>query len=205
MKYLLSKLKLEKLAEFVGIILGDGCIRKYDNYTSIKISLNSETDWQYSLYVKKLILSLFKIEPIVKQRKDAKAVELFIFKRDVINFLTKDLGMATSPKRGKAKIPKLFLNTQFENFILRGYFDTDGCVVLTNNNGSPYIRLEMKISPSPMQSQFIDILKRKGFHFGVYKVRKDEVRVQLNGKEQLKKWANLVGFSNTKHIKRIKK
>ena len=47
--------------------------------------------------------------------------------------------------------------------VLRGYMDTDGCVVIFNNNGTKYPRLEMKVCPSPMQNQFIEILKKHHF------------------------------------------
>ena len=88
---------------------------------------------------------------------------------------------------------------------MRGYFDTDGCVVTANNNGICYPRLEMKVCPSPMQKQFVEILKKHNFRFGVYNIGKGKVRIQLNGKAQLTKWVRLVGFSNKKHADKIKR
>ena len=86
-----------------------------------------------------------------------------------------------------------------EKYVLRGYFDTDGSVVITNNNGTLYPRLEMKISPSPMQQQFIDILEQFNFRFGVYDIGKGKVRIQMNGLECLNNWFTTIGFSNRKH------
>ena len=113
--------------------------------------------------------------------------------------------MKLAPKWNKAIIPEKFTNSPFDILVLRGYFDTDGCVVQTNNNGILYPRLEMKICPSPMQSQFIDILKNNGFKFGSYKIGRGKIRIQLNGKDQLKKWYKLIGSSNPKHIKKFEK
>ena len=87
--------------------------------------------------------------------------------------------------------------------MLRGYFDTDGSVVITNNNGTIYPRLEMKICPSPMKDQFVDILRRRGFRFGVHKIVNDEVRIQMNGKNQMDKWVKEIGFSNQKHRDKV--
>ena len=87
--------------------------------------------------------------------------------------------------------------------VLRGYFETDGCLVTANNNGTIYPRLEMKVSPSTMQKQFIAILKKYKFSFGVYQIGDGKVRIQLNGKPQLEKWIKSVGFSNQKHIDKI--
>ena len=62
----------------------------------------------------------------------------------------------------------------------------------------------MKICPSPMQKQIISILNTYGFNFGVYDIGKGKVRIQLNGKSQLNKWKDRIGFSNKKHIKKLK-
>ena len=56
-----------------------------------------------------------------------------------------------------------------------------------------------------MQDQFVIILKGYGFNFGTYKIGKGKVRVQMNGKKELDKWIRLVGFSNKKHIDKIKR
>jgi len=63
----------------------------------------------------------------------------------------------------------------------------------------------MKVWTSPMQQQFIDIIRKHNFRFKVYQIGKGEVRIQMNGVNELKKWTNLVGFSNKKNIDRAKK
>jgi hypothetical protein len=88
---------------------------------------------------------------------------------------------------------------------LRGCFDTDVSLVLTNNNGILYPRLEIKVCQSPMQNQIIKILKMNGFGLGIYNLGSGAVRIQMNGKNQLKKWVNGVGFSNPKHYCKAEK
>ncbi len=123
---------------------------------------------------------------------------------NILQFL-QNVGFVLAPKWKRAIIPSCFLRPELELFVVRGYFDTDGSVVITNNNGTIYPRLEMKISPSPMQAQFIDILKRNNFHFGVYDIGRGKVRIQLNGIQQLKKWYEKIGFSNHRHLEKAKK
>lgn len=89
--------------------------------------------------------------------------------------------------------------------MLRGCFDTDGSVVLTNNNGILYKRLEIKVCPSPMQKQIIDILRRNGFVFGAYQIGAGQVRIQLNGEKQIRRWVEKIGFKNPKHLRKIEK
>lgn len=188
---------IDKLSEFIGIMLGDG----YFVNTRLKITLNSKEDLDYSAYVCNLIVEIFGVKPILKFRKNENALDIFVFKRKVLKFLDK-CGLKKSPKWKRAIIPKIFM--KYDLSVLRGYFDTDGSVVITNNNGTLYPRLEMKISPSPMQKQFIKILKKYNFRFGAYDIGKGKKRIQINGKVELQKWFDLVGSSNRKHRKKAR-
>lgn len=205
----LEKINNKKIAEFIGILLGDGslCLKDGKNNTNnrLKITFNSKDDKEYIYYVKNLIKELFGIDPILKFRTNENTADLFLFRKEMIIFLTEKVGLKLSPKWNRAMIPAQFLADELDVCVLRGCFDTDGCLVTTNNNGIKYPRLELKICPSPMQNQFIEILKKYNFKFGIYQVGKGEVRIQLNGKKQLQKWIELVGFSNEKHINKIKR
>jgi hypothetical protein len=205
----MKNIKKERLAEFIGILLGDGSLSlKSNNPTSInrlKITLNSKDDIQYLSYIKNLILELFNAEPNIKFRKNENTVDVFLFKKEIIEYLVNEVGLKLSPKWNNATIPSSFNSKHMGLHVLRGYFDTDGCLATTNNNGTIYPRLEMKICPSPMQKQFIETLKTHNFKFGVYSIGRGEVRIQLNGKKQLKKWLESVGFSNIKHGNKIKR
>ncbi len=200
----------KKLAEFIGILLGDGSISLKGNCSGntnrLKVTFNSRDDIEYIGYVRELVRKLFGIDPIIKHRRyENNTADLFIFKKEIILYIVNEAGLKLSPKWNTAIIPEKFLSNGLDLYVLRGCFDTDGCLVTTNNNGIIYPRLEMKVCPSPMQKQFIDIIKKHGFNVGVYQIGKGKVRIQLNGKEQLKKWIELVGFSNEKHIKKIER
>ncbi|MBW2969459.1 hypothetical protein KY314_05105, partial [Candidatus Woesearchaeota archaeon] len=196
----------KEFAEFIGIMLGDGSLNKYklNNFYRLKITLDSR-EKEYVLHICNLIQKLFNKKPKVSYRKNENTVDILLFNRTIISILNEEFGMSFSPKWNRAVIPDLCLNNGLDIAVLRGYFDTDGCVVLTDNNGTLYVRLEMKISPSPMQKQFVDILKKQGFRFGVYDIGKGKVRVQMNGETQLKKWLKLVNFSNQRHIEKVNK
>ncbi|MBS3135027.1 hypothetical protein J4406_01475 [Candidatus Woesearchaeota archaeon] len=144
-----------------------------------------------------MIYDQFGYETPLNFRKDENTAELIITKRNIINYFLED-GLKESPKWNTAKIPKKYI--KFKKHVLRGLFDTDGCLVKTNNNGTLYPRLELKICPSPMQNQIIKILEDYKFKFGVYQIGKGQVRIQMNGKKQLEKWKSLIGFSNEKHL-----
>jgi len=197
------------LAEFIGILLGDGslCIKNVNSkcHNRLKITLDSNSDKEYINYVSNLIESLFKIKPHIKKRSNENAVDILIFNKELITFLINEVGLQLSPKWNRAMVPTTFLKDNLDLLVIRGYFDTDGALVTTNNNGTIYPRLEMKVCPSPMQSQFISILDKYKFKFGAYQIGKGKVRIQLNGKGQLENWIKHIGFSNQKHSDKIKR
>ena len=188
----------ERLAELVGIILGDGSISEYvssyGTHRRLQITFNS-TQEPYIAYVRSLIEEVLLIRPLYKKRQKQKTADLHVFRKAVIEQLLL-LGMQTSPKWQRAVVPRHFMNKEFGAYVLKGYFDTDGSVVITNNNGTRYPRLEMKISPSPMQKQLLHLLDLFGFRYKAYAIGKGKVRVQMNGLASLKKWNDQIGFSN---------
>ena len=201
------KTKEFEIAELIGILLGDGGLGSYKsgNKTQhrLKISLNSIDDTEYVPYVAGLIEKVTSTSPTIRYRKKENTVDICAFGYSVLERFDR-IGLSRSPKWNRAKIPKEYMKGKKSIFVLRGYFDTDGSVVITNNNGIIYPRLEMKVCPSPMQNQFIEILDKLGFRFGSYNIGKGKIRLQLNGISQLKKWKDVVGFSNPKHQKRAK-
>ncbi len=192
----------ERLAELVGILLGDGCISNtYQN--RIEITLN-KMEIEYAEYIAKLFKKLFGIQAKIKFRKKENALDILIFKKAIIDFFIKELGMVASPKWNRAKIPKIYLNNNLSKFVLRGYFDTDGSVVLAKRaNGTIYPRLEMKICPSPMRNQLINILKENKFRFGAYSIDNNRTRLQMNGKKQVKKWLKEIGIRNNFQLEKM--
>lgn len=195
--------KNRKLAEFVGILLGDGSItRTYQN--RIQITLN-KNEILYANYIKKLVKEIFDVDAKIKFRKTENALDIHIFKIKIINFLLDEVGLKESPKWNRQIVPKIFMNNYLEKSILRGYFDTDGSVVITRKDKTPYPRLEMKICPSPMKDNLIEILKHQKFHFGNYSIDNGRTRIQINGRIQTKRWLNLIGISNPLQLERLQK
>src|SRR3989338_3702532 len=206
------KLNDPKTAEFVGIMLGDGSIGIYKckaknritNMYQMKITIDSR-EISYINYLYHLIEYLFCIKPKINYKKKENTADIRIFRRNIVNFAINEIGLKISPKWNSAKIPDMYFNNELENLVLRGIFDTDGCVSITKNNGILYPRLELKICPSPMQNQFIEILERLEFNFKVQALDKGKVRLRINGKKQMRKWLAIVGTNNPKHYDKLNK
>lgn len=115
----------EKLAEFAGIMLGDGHISP----GQIWISFNSITDKKYFLYVKKLLKFLFKVDAGYHKRKKENGIDLFISSVDLVNFL-REKGLFVGNKvKHQVDVPSwIFSKESYKKCFLKGFFDTDGSI-----------------------------------------------------------------------------
>ena len=108
-----------KFAEFVGILLWDGCIGIYDCHCrsilkkqyQTKITLDSR-NYGYIKYVEDLIVYLFGIAPKTYYKKGEHTADIRIFRKDVLLFLNKEVGLKLSPKWGVAEIPENFMKKE---------------------------------------------------------------------------------------------
>ena len=195
-------LKDIRLAELVGVLLGDVCISNtYQN--RMQITLNS-SEIVYATYLSSLLKDLFGVVAKIKPRKKENALDVQIFNKEIVSFLVNKVGLVTSPKWKRALIPKLYQKKEFRKYILRGYFDTDGSLAIVDNNGIAYPRIEMKICPSPMRDSLIRILGEEGFRFGAYIIDNGRTRIQMNGKNQTIKWVKEIGIANPMQAAKLK-
>lgn len=110
-----------KLAEFIGILLGDGsiCIKNINSkcHNRLKITLDSNSDKEYITYVSNLIEGLFNVKPHIKKRCNENAVDIFVFNKEIINFLINEVGLQLSQKWNRAIIPSAFLRDNLDLLI----------------------------------------------------------------------------------------
>jgi len=115
-----------KLAEFFGIMMGDGGI---NNLWQATITVNSVKDTNYSLFISHLCKELFGIRPAMRKRKERNALVISLASTSVVDFLvSKGLSRGNKLKNG-LKIPKWILeNKKYRKLCVRGLIDTDGCI-----------------------------------------------------------------------------
>lgn len=117
-----------RLAEFFGIMIGDGGI---SNPWQANITLNSKKDIQYSRYVTHLSKDLFGIVPYVFTYKTKNAVRILLNGVSLVDFLiSKGLCKGNKLSQG-LKIPEWIIkNPRFARACTRGLIDTDGCLYI---------------------------------------------------------------------------
>lgn len=127
----------EKLAEYVGIMLGDGCITQ----GQCNITLNSVADREYVYFVSQLEQSLFGEEPKLYKRKDSKALVLYYNSRFLVRYLL-SIGLKIGDKvRQQVDAPDWIKSSfMYKMACVRGLMDTDGGVFLHKYkvNGKDY-------------------------------------------------------------------
>ncbi len=205
----------EELAEFMGIVAGDGHVNKYSTTRRteyvIGLSGNSIKDREYfEFYILPLVNRLFNIQAKIYKKKGQNTIATILRSKGLFEFL-KSLGIHVGPKTNWL-IPKIIIqNKQFHKAYLRGIFDTDGCVSLkTYNHGYPVIKIKQK-SRNAIE-QISQLLKNLGFYFYTeYDVITKDKRgfesigssIYISGWKNLRRWVELIGSSNLRNLKKI--
>lgn len=123
--FLLPKKQTVELAEFTGILLGDGGITK----EQVTITLNSEADKQYVQYVNNLGIKLFGDKPTIAKRKKCKAIDIRFSGKRLVEYLV-DKGLVIGNKvKHQVGVPSWIQNSNsYCVACLKGLIDTDGCI-----------------------------------------------------------------------------
>ncbi len=194
-----------ELAEFFGIMLGDGNLTKLKGYKlgtyEARIVGDSRNDKDYLFsYVKPLIERLFKVEVKVFKQKQRNAMVLVVQGRRLVDFLESKGFVPGDKLKNNLIIPAWIVsNKKFLRVCLRGLYDTDGTVYkLTNQNSHQIVFTNYNIH---LLNQVRDSL----ISFGINPSRISRNRdVMITKKSELKRFLKEVGFRNFKHLKKVK-
>lgn len=190
--------KDEKLAEFVGIMLGDGNIysRADKGIFQIKITSNSFTDRDFVInFIKPLIENLFKLKVSVSFDKGRQGMNLRVASVDLVAFLS-SLGLISGDKiKNKVTIPPwIKVDNNLLISCIRGLIDTDGTVFRTSKTSNRWVigfKNNNRILLEDVRNGLIDL----GFHptkiitNAIFIARKNEIGLFIEK----------INFSNSKH------
>lgn len=200
--YPIYKPKLSNdLAEFVGIMLGDGGMSE----GQLCIYLNSKDDKEYAHFVQELVKKLFKIKPSVYKRKDCNVKCILISRKRLIKYCELIGLMIGNKIDNQIDIPRWILKeNSYKVACIRGLFDTDGCVYdechTIKEKKYSYLRMSFVSYSRKLRKSFYEVLEEMGFDPTI----RNERSVKLEKKKDVIKYFKEIGTNNPKHKIRYK-
>jgi transcriptional regulator with XRE-family HTH domain len=202
----LIKIKIPKkdkrLAEFVGIMLGDGGVAPYH----IHITLSNK-EKRYIQHITKLIIKLFGLAPKIHKLKYAKAIDIVVQRKQLVDFC-QEIGLVLGNKvKQQVDIPQWIKeNKSFSKACIRGLIDTDGCFYTnsyySNRKRYSYFKIAFTSASLPLITSVAEIFRRFGFNARISKNKKD---VRIESSEYVSRYINEIGSNNSKHLEKIEK
>lgn len=188
-----------KLAEFVGIMMGDGGITK----KQISVTVHYRDDRQYSLFIVDLMRQLFDIVPSKIIWHKRHVITITISRVLLVQFC-QSIGLVVGDKiRQQIDVPA-WINTHktFRKAFIRGLMDTDGCAFIERHklNGRVYCypRLSLVSASAPLRRSVYKMLQEMDFS---PKIRNNR-SVQLEHRDDIIRYFRTIGSHNPKHRKR---
>lgn len=193
-----------RLAEFIGIVLGDGSITK----RQIVICLHYRDDAEYGEFVARLARDLFSV-PVAKHFRESCSINMFVISRSaLVDFFVNRLGLSIGSKvKHQVDLPQwIKQNKKFAASSLRGLMDTDGSIFSEchkiNGKTYSYPRLVFTNYSKPLITTVFNILKDLKFE---PKIRSRGVRVTLEKRQDILRYFKIIKSHNPKHIKKLVK
>lgn len=187
--------KSKDLAEFIGIMLGDGSVSKYFS----RISLNSIADRNYVDYVTALAKKLFgKRAVTIIHEKKIKMINVQISSIVVARFL-KNMGLISYGKT----IPSWILNSKvYRKACLKGLFDTEGSISFKTYSArkgiSVYKQLNFRSADVKLMKFVRDSLNDLGFS----PTNTPKRSLYLSTHRGIDRYRKIIGFGNKKLLRR---
>lgn len=195
MNIFLEPKETANLAEFVGILLGDGGITK----DQVTIYVNSQTEQNYAQYIKKLSNKLFKANPSIYKVRNMNMIRITISGINIVKYL-----ISKGLKIGN----KVHLQVGVPNWIrrkeiyikrcIRGLIDTDGCFTwhqyTVNDRDYSYLKISFSNRSEPLLEFVFESLKMLGFN----PKRTSKYNVWLYNQSEVKRYLQKIGTKNIK-------
>ena len=179
------------LAEFLGIMLGDGQMTHFQ----IKVTLGNK-EVEYVRYVSTLMDSIFNVESKVSIRKTGYR-DVYFGSVDVSGWLF-GLGLKKNKVDEQVDIPECVMSEKgvYKDFI-RGFFDTDGSVYA--------LRHGVQISFTNFSTPLLQSLRKMLIELEYKPSKISSNKVYLTNKDDVARFFLDVRPNNQKHLRRLER
>lgn len=180
-----------RLAELVGIILGDGSLNGYQ----LRIALNSDVDRYYIPYVQQLVQDLFpEAKVLLRVRVKYGYTEVCLYSIEVIRFF-ESMGICS----GKRQVPKwIFTQTSYVAACTRGLFDTEGSVSYKEYRSKIGVRVYKQLAFTSCNIVLLNFVAQALETLEIFKPKSFAKNIYLSNNTNVSRYIRLVGFGNPK-------
>jgi len=193
----------KELAEFVGIVLGDGGITK----NQVTITLHFKDDKEYSKFVIKLIKKLFKVPVSIYCDKKDSVIDLVVSRVGLVRYCVGKLGLMIGSKvKHQIDIPKwIKRNKSYLMACIRGLVDTDGCLFKHRYKvkGKNYIYKKLAFANRSRPLLMSVFYALRDFKMNP-RLTKDGKDVRLESKGDVRKYFSIINSHNPKILKLLR-
>lgn len=195
-----------RLAEFTGIVMGDGGITR----RQVVVTMHSRDDRKYCFFVKNLIENLFHVPVSVRWNVGGhNFVNLIISRTSLVDFCHNHLGLLIGNKvKQGINIPTwIYKRRIFQVACIRGLVDTDGCFFWERHRIKgkiySYPRISFVTASPLLRDSVFSVLKNLGFSPRIRKKQGVEQCVQLENSNEIRHYLETIGTHNPKHKRRF--
>ena len=189
------------LAEFMGIMLGDGGITS----GQIIVYLSSITDKKYSIYISNLIRKLFNLKPSILENRSSHVLRVSLSGINVVKYLV-SIGLKVGNKvHLQVGVPKwIWKKKEYVKRCIRGLMDTDGCFTIHKYKVKGKEYQYPKIVFSNQSEPILDFVYRGLLYLKYNPKRTLKYDVWLHNQNEVMRYLKEVGTNNIKlSIKKI--
>lgn len=187
-----------KLAEWVGIVLGDGGITN----TQVNFTFHINDDKEFGCFVVKLTKELFNIDMRYIEDSKYSARRYYISRKLLVRFCVDRLGLRIGNKVSQqVDVPEwIKVNKNYSKACLRGLIDTDGSVFThrykVNGKEYRYKKISFTNLSRPIIKFVFETLRNEEFNSRISR----EKDVWLDRKEDVARYFKIIKPNNQKHL-----
>lgn len=187
-----------ELAEFIGIMMGDGGISRYQ----VIVTLHHTDDAGYVPFVTNRIKTLFRINPRIYHSPKNSVNDIAVSRIELVRFLhTLGLPIGNKISQGLDIPDWIRRNRKFARACLRGLVDTDGSIFThrycIKGVWYSYKKLSFTSASEPLRRSVYALLREFGLH-----PRMTGKDVRLDRVKDMERYFSYIGSHNPKHLRR---
>jgi hypothetical protein len=190
------------LAEFVGILIGDGGIR---NAFQVTISFDRSKDQEYAEWLQCTIKRLFGLGSSLSLKKKSLGGDVVISSVNLVRFLEKIAGLKSGNKlRNGLDLPAwIWTRRSYQVACLRGLMDTDGGPFIhryqVNGKWYAYPKICFSSMSEELRSSVCRLFSNTGFHARLAKSN----LIFIDRVDEVRHFYKVVGSRHKRHLELI--